>query len=159
MTQKFHNTDCMHQYHTAHRKRRSKSDPMPLATQANTPEAIRADRLMYQLLDDHYDGDTHLFDDGWNDERIAKDCNVAPVRVRTCREALYGRPVSAELLKLRHSIGAAIEQTNKDRGTLEAMARDTIAELRTLVKESLDRNLEALKELATRVAREIGSDS
>lgn len=160
VTHIYHTPDCGSTHKLERRRQTTMPSTMTTSTaHANTPEAIRAERLMYQLIDDHYDGETHLFDEGWNDERIAKESSVALARVRACREALYGKPVSVELLKLQHEIGVAIEQSKKDRATLEAMARDTIADLRALVKEALDRNHETLKELAGRVAREIGSDS
>ncbi len=161
VTHLYHNPECSKLHHL---ERRRKADmppttPTTASPKAETPEAIRAERLMYQLLDDHYDGETHRFDESWSDDRIAKESGVALMRVCKCREALYGRPVSVELLKLQAEIAAAIEKNKTDRATLDGLIRTTLKDLQTLVKESFDRDLVTLKELATRVAREIGSDS
>ncbi len=163
VSQLYHSHQCSRQFHL---ERRRKTDMPPTTTtttsstaKADTPQAIRAERLMYQLLDDHYDGETHRFDEGWSDDKVAKESGVALLRVCKCREALYGRPVSVELLKLQSEIAAAIEKAKTDKATIDGMIRTTYKDLQTLVKESFDRDMVTLKELAARVAREIGSDS
>ena len=59
------------------------------------------------LLDANFDDAVGCYLAGWDDERIARECSVAPAVVERIREAAYG-PIRTdpEVLALRHEIDA-----------------------------------------------------
>ena len=105
-----------------------------------TPEAIKAERRMYALLDDHYKPDNRQYEPGWHDERVAAESGVAEPRVTFVREGLYGKAVDPFLVVLREDVDAALERLKGERITLNA-----------LVRETFDRHEKELLELRARL--------
>jgi len=56
-----------------------------------TSPAPRIQRAVFSLLDDRFDEGTHLYRDGWTDERVAKEVGTTPDVVKRLRiEGGYG---------------------------------------------------------------------
>lgn len=95
-----------------------KPDPTAaVATPLPTAPTREAKRLVILALEDNYLGAEQGYQQGYDDERIARDLNVPRKLVSDLREEFYGPAVDPEVLKLRADLKAfeaklAAAQTN-----------------------------------------------
>lgn len=97
-------------------------------------------RLVFSLLEEHYDPETHQYDTGWTDERIAKDADCSVAFVAETREQGFGPLEDPRIADLRGLIAETRLSIDKAR----AAAKTEADELRVLVRDSEARWSETL---------------
>ena len=109
-------------------------------------EAMKRQRQMFSLLDDHFDVDKGAFDAGWSDARVAKETGLAESAVTKARDAAYGP------LKVPAEVLAA----GRENGDLRAKMTKDVADVRAIV-DQLERELsDRLAKLEAEIARIVG---
>lgn len=79
-----------------------------------SPDAMRAQAQMFNLLQSHFDADKGAFSNDWHDQRIATDTGLSVAVVREYRETCFG-PLKepAELQGIRNDL-ASIEKLQQE---------------------------------------------
>lgn len=86
--------------------------------------AMRAQAQMFRLLDEHFNPDQGRYDDGWTDERVAKECSLAPAMVREFRKAGFGElKANPEIEAVRRDLAALQKLVSDETAALEARLR------------------------------------
>lgn len=113
-------------------------------TQAPTPAAGRAKRLVYMALEEDYDEIKRAYKPGKSDATVAKECGVSDALVKTIREESYGPLAEPNEIKgLRDLLVAATQTLNE---TTERCVREVRTAATTYSKtvEDVDRRLSIL---------------
>lgn len=104
-------------------------------------QAMKRQRQMFQLLDDHFDADKGMFATGWDDARIARETGLAESHIVKTREAAYGPiKLSPEVMKLQ----ADLSQTR-------AKARQDVEQLRQLLAQMQEEHERKITTLEVRM--------
>ena len=105
-----------------------KPEPLPnVAMQSR--EALRQQRLLYQLLDHHFDAELGTYDEGFSDQEIADRTGFAIGYVIEAREAAYGALVDQELEAFGELLREQAQAFTQERRDLRAELKKLEAEL------------------------------
>lgn len=114
----------------------AKDKPMP-ETPTQSREALKQQRTLFTLLEEHYVEDTSRYAPGWDDARIAKETKLALDHVVATREAGFG-PIGDPVLDALEARVAAVEAKI-------IAERDEFARLLTATLGDLNDELQACK--------------
>jgi hypothetical protein len=125
-----------------HKKETASMPKSPLATSVS-PDYLRRQARMFDLLRDHYQEDRARYVEGWSDEKIAQETELSTEFIGSARIALYGEmgpppevtAALAALEELRRSVAAEAEE-------LRAMVRAMEAEWQSKL-DAADAGLQA----------------
>lgn len=100
-------------------KPRIEESAMEATTTPSTPRVPTADAMRAQfeamsLLQNNYNRERNCYDEGWSDERIAKESRWSIDMIVMTRESVYGKMVDPELTELRRSL-TALQNVYKQR--------------------------------------------
>jgi hypothetical protein len=91
--------------------------------------ALKRQRQMFALLDEHFDTEEGAFEQGWSDAKIAKDTGLSESVVTQAREAAYGPiKVNPALLSAGREVAELRAKMAKDLADLAGMIEQTKAE-------------------------------
>ncbi len=92
-----------------------------------SPEAIRAQATLFDLLSQHFDVEKKRYREGWSDDSLSKTCGLSIEHVSSTREALYGPMVDPAVAKAE----AEIDRLQAQITELEAFFKTESAKIRT----------------------------
>lgn len=134
----------------------AQTEPAPGPRPEASSSSMRAHRQLYRLLEDHFvlaevaDGSPQIgaYADGWNDERVAAETDLAIEEVVRVRRAAFGDMHDPELEAIRRSqaeLREALARLKTERDRFDAAVRATAGSL-----EQVDA---AVRELERRARR------
>lgn len=118
------------------------------APTAPTRDALRKQRELFALLDEHFRPDERAYVDGWSDDRVAKEVQLSVEYVRKVRDEVYGPCEDPEAARTRRAI-AGLERAIEDvramaKRRLEMASREIAADVEKQLAE-IQGKLDAMK--------------
>lgn len=107
--------------------------------------AMKRQRQMFLLLDDHFDVEEGAYDGDWSDARIAKETGLAENVVKHARDSAYG-PIK---------VNPAVVSAGKDIAELREKVRADLAAVRQLADQTATDLMKRLDEIEAKVTRAI----
>lgn len=106
--------------------------PSPAPKPDHDPKLMRK---VYNLLDDHFNETTRLYDEGWNDAKIAEAVELSEVAIAKIRVAAYGELADdPKLVALRSEIVALRAQLTADTAALRDLYNEQLKKLEARVQ-------------------------
>jgi hypothetical protein len=118
--------------------------PKPQSTTTDRGSVRKRQRMVFSLLEEHFDDDGYRFDDGWSDDRIAEETGLSVDYVVDTREEAFGplvdpvltglegqlREIEAQIVQARDEMHAEFTKRLKDLDNKLSSVRGEIAALR-----------------------------
>lgn len=82
-------------------------------------------RVLMSLLEEHYSTDTHQYDPGWSDEKVAQDADCSPTYVAELREREFGPLEDPRIADMRGAIVKAKADAKADADSIRALLADS----------------------------------
>ena len=79
-----------------------------------SPDAMRAQAQMFNLLQNHFDPNKGVFSQNWDDARIAADTGLSAAVVVEYRETCFGKLKEPEAVQALRSDIAALEKLHQE---------------------------------------------
>lgn len=124
---------------------------LPETTEEKTPmtekpsrEAMKKQRMLYTLLEDHYDEDRSAYTDDWTDAKIAEQVGLSTAHVAEIREASFGPIGDPAVTALEARIEALRKEVAADHADLLKIVKETMGGLQEKVLE-LDHAVDMLR--------------
>ena len=105
--------------------------------------AMKRQRQMFLLLDEHFDADAGQYVGDWSDAKIAKETGLAESVVTHARDSAYG-PIK---------VNAALVSAGKDLAELRAQVKREVAEIRSLIESTQQDLLNRIGALEVQVSK------
>lgn len=111
-----------------------------LATAPATAPALSVtarERVMFSLLEEHFDGELGVWDEGWSDRRVADECDLKIDRVHLVRESAFGKirdPRMAEIDALETKLVQELEEIKVFAGDAIRRVGDELRKLRQKIE-------------------------
>lgn len=94
---------------------------MNATVKAGSPAAMKAQATMFRLLSDHFDTVAGRYVDGWSDEKIAKQTDIAKATVIEFRKAGFGEiKEDPAIAAIRSDINALETLARENHGSVTA---------------------------------------
>lgn len=100
-------------------RQRAAQELSPMKQTTPSPDALRAQRRLHELLGVHFDGGTYA--EAWSDERVARETGLAVAEVARVRDAAYGPLVDPRLATLTAEVGRVRGELGQGLATLGGM--------------------------------------
>lgn len=110
--------------HPMHDAGQSPESPDP-ATAPPSARAFQQQRLLFQLLEAHFDVTGHCYTEGYSDDRCATETGLALSFVRQTRENAFGPLVDPGLRRLHTKLKELRRRQTEELNTLASMVEDT----------------------------------
>lgn len=112
-------------------------------TMEQSPDALRKQRQMYNLIDEHFDAKRGAYAPGWDDARISKETGLSVPSVTRAREAVAG-PIRVD---------PVIEEAMNSLGRARKELEDEIAAVKELIASAEKSAGEKLDAIGTKLAQ------
>lgn len=113
-------------------------------TEKPSREAMKKQRMLYTLLEDHYDEDRSAYADDWSDAKVAEQVGLAVSHVADIREASFGPIGDPAVTALEVRIEALRKEIAADHADLAKIVKETMGGLQEKVLE-LDHSVQTLR--------------
>lgn len=99
---------------------KSKGEKMSAPAKPASPAAMKAQAVMFRLLNDHFDTVDGRYADDWSDEKIAKETGIAKATVADFRRAGFGEIKEDPAIASLRSDVNALEQLQREQNAAVA---------------------------------------
>lgn len=93
---------------------RSKANERKAMSAKPSPDAMRAQAQMFNLLQNHFDPNKGVFSQNWDDARIAADTGLSAAVVVEYRETCFGKLKEPEAVQALRNDIAALEKLHQE---------------------------------------------